>query len=64
MQKGTGLGLSLVAALAGLHGGRMEIDSAPGDGTTVAVTLPIDPNPNAGEDTVVFPEKFRAGGKG
>jgi two-component system, cell cycle sensor histidine kinase DivJ len=64
MQKGTGLGLSLVAALAGLHGGRMEIDSAPGDGTTVSVTLPIDPNPSAADDTVVFPEKFRAGGKG
>jgi cell cycle sensor histidine kinase DivJ len=64
MQKGTGLGLSLVAALAGLHGGRMQIDSAPGDGTTVTVILPIDPVPDASGETVVFPEKFRAGGKG
>jgi cell cycle sensor histidine kinase DivJ len=64
MQKGTGLGLSLVAALAGLHGGRMRIESAPGDGTTVTVSLPIDPNVDASGDTVVFPEKFRAGGKG
>ena len=64
MHKGTGLGLSLVAALAGLHGGRMRIDSAPGDGTTVTVTLPIDPQEQSLGDTVVFPEKFRAGGKG
>jgi cell cycle sensor histidine kinase DivJ len=64
MQKGTGLGLSLVAALAGLHGGRMQIDSAPGDGTIVTVTLPIDPKLDSAGDTVVFPEKFRAGGKG
>jgi cell cycle sensor histidine kinase DivJ len=64
MHKGTGLGLSLVAALAGLHGGRMRIDSAPGDGTTVTVTLPIDAKDQTPDDTVVFPEKFRAGGKG
>lgn len=64
MQKGTGLGLSLVAALASLHGGRMQIDSAPGDGTTVTVVLPIDPVPDTAGQTVVFPEKFRAGGKG
>jgi two-component system, cell cycle sensor histidine kinase DivJ len=64
MQKGTGLGLSLVAALANLHGGRMQIDSAPGDGTTVTVMLPIDQKPESSDETVVFPEKFRAGGKG
>jgi signal transduction histidine kinase len=64
MRKGTGLGLSLVASLAELHGGRMRIDSAPGDGTTVTVTLPIDPAQGTSGDTVVFPEKFRAGGKG
>jgi cell cycle sensor histidine kinase DivJ len=64
MQKGTGLGLSLVAALAQLHGGRMQIESAPGDGTTVNVTLPIEPQRDGVVETVVFPEKFRAGGKG
>jgi cell cycle sensor histidine kinase DivJ len=39
-KEGTGLGLALVRALAGLHGGEMAIDSTPGRGTTVRVSLP------------------------
>jgi cell cycle sensor histidine kinase DivJ len=38
--EGTGLGLSVVQGLVGLHGGGIRIDSAPGAGTTVTVTLP------------------------
>ena len=37
---GTGLGLTLTAALAHLHGGRLDIDSAPGQGTTAKIVLP------------------------
>lgn len=37
---GTGLGLSLVKRLVELHGGTLRIDSAPGEGTTVSVSLP------------------------
>ncbi len=40
--EGTGLGLSLVKGLVRLHGGTMTIESAPGAGTTVAITLPVD----------------------
>ncbi len=40
--EGTGLGLSLVKGLVVLHEGELVIDSAPGCGTTVTVTLPID----------------------
>ena len=40
--EGTGLGLSLVKGLVRLHGGTMTIESAPGAGTTVAITLPAD----------------------
>ena len=39
---GTGLGLSVVRGLVGLHRGELTIESAPGDGTTVTVSLPID----------------------
>ena len=38
--EGTGLGLSLTQALAKLHGGRIELDSTLGIGTTVSVFLP------------------------
>jgi cell cycle sensor histidine kinase DivJ len=40
--EGTGLGLSMVKGLAGLHGGRMSIESKPGKGTLATVWLPID----------------------
>jgi two-component system, OmpR family, sensor kinase len=37
---GTGLGLSIVAAIAGAHGGSVEVDTAPGEGATFRVLLP------------------------
>jgi two-component system cell cycle sensor histidine kinase PleC len=39
-EQGTGLGLPIVKGLVGLHGGTLKIDSAPGKGTSVTVTLP------------------------
>ena len=39
--RGTGLGLAMVARLAALAGGALEIDSAPGIGSTVALYLPV-----------------------
>jgi len=38
--KGAGLGLTLVKAFAELHGGRLDLDSAPGRGFTARITLP------------------------
>jgi CheY-like chemotaxis protein len=39
--KGTGLGLSMVHGLAAQLGGRLELSSTPGVGTTAALLLPI-----------------------
>ena len=38
--EGTGLGLPLTKGLVELHGGLMELASAPGQGTTVTLTFP------------------------
>ncbi len=68
--EGLGLGLSIVVGLVDLHGGAMAIESEPGVGTTVRVTLPAAPapaRPVPGEDiaTVVAlpatPEDRQAG---
>jgi len=52
--EGTGLGLSLVKGLVALHDGTMSIESAPDEGTTVTISLPIEgpshrPEPAKGE---------------
>ncbi len=49
--EGTGLGLSLVKGLIALHEGTMSIESAPGEGTKVAVSLPVDGPRTAGNDS-------------
>lgn len=38
--EGTGLGLPLSASLMALHDGRLDVDSAPGQGTRVTLTFP------------------------
>ncbi|GAA4940299.1 hypothetical protein GCM10023224_22510 [Streptomonospora halophila] len=38
---GSGLGLSIVQAIADAHGGDVDLDSAPGRGTTVRVRIPL-----------------------
>lgn len=52
--EGTGLGLSLVKGLVSLHEGTMSIESAPGEGTKVTISLPVDgPKGGAAKSTVL-----------
>jgi two-component system OmpR family sensor kinase len=44
---GSGLGLSIVAAVAEAHGGRAELDTAPGRGATFRIVLPLRAAPAA-----------------
>ena len=39
--RGTGLGLSISRRIVNDHGGSIEVESAPGQGTTVAIRLPV-----------------------
>ena len=39
--RGSGVGLSVVRHVVDAHHGRIQVDSRPGDGTTVTVTLPL-----------------------
>jgi two-component system OmpR family sensor kinase len=38
---GTGLGLAIVSALVAAHGGRVELDTGPGEGAVFRVLLPV-----------------------
>ena len=52
---GSGLGLAIVAAIAEGHGGRVTVDTAPGDGATFRVILPVDGAPAAVLDEAQSP---------
>jgi len=41
--RGTGLGLAMARQAVERHGGKLEIKSHPGEGTTVKISLPVDP---------------------
>ena len=54
--EGAGLGLSVVKGLARLHGGRFELESTLGQGTTAIIALPLDGAGESAEAPVKLPE--------
>lgn len=46
--KGSGLGLVMVRQAVSGHGGKLEIQSVRGEGTTVTISLPVHPGKKAG----------------
>ncbi|MDQ4133031.1 MAG: HAMP domain-containing histidine kinase [Actinomycetota bacterium] len=59
---GSGLGLSIVEATVRAHSGTTSLDTAPGEGTTVRITLPIRPPASPPDGGVRRPQTLAASG--
>src|SRR5881392_4016077 len=59
---GTGLGLSICYGIAREHGGRIWVESEPGQGARFAVTLPRDPREESRPEPTVPPRAAAPGG--
>ena len=60
-ERGTGLGLAMVYGVAQRHGAEIEIDSAPGKGTTVRLVFPIPamlPSAVPSHDALIVPSRL------
>lgn len=53
--EGSGLGLSIVTAIAEAHGGRVDVQSAPGVGSSFLLTVPLTPDVKPSTDPEELP---------
>jgi PAS domain S-box-containing protein len=60
--EGSGIGLALVAELAALHGGRVEVQSTPGEGSRFSVRVPLGSDHLPAEQVVDAARDGRADG--
>jgi signal transduction histidine kinase len=57
--KGMGFGLPICRRIVETHGGQLSVESTAGKGTTVTVTIPVNPKPaGEGEEKWIFSESM------
>jgi PAS domain S-box-containing protein len=57
--KGMGFGLPICKRLVEAHGGKIAVESTAGKGTTVTITIPVNPEPvDEGEEKWIFSESM------
>jgi signal transduction histidine kinase len=57
--KGMGFGLPICRRIIEAHGGKLSVESTAGKGTTVTVTIPVNPKPvGEGEEKWIFSESM------
>jgi two-component system sporulation sensor kinase A len=57
--KGMGFGLPICKRIVEAHGGKISVESTLGKGTTVTITIPVNPEPvDEGEEKWIFNEDW------